>query len=54
MVNDKRPPDSESQGHSDVQLSELVVHGLFGKYTHKIPLPVLSGSRPKAVDSMSG
>jgi len=42
MVNDKRPPDSESQGHSDVQLSELVVHGLFGKYTHKIPLPTSS------------
>jgi energy-coupling factor transporter ATP-binding protein EcfA2 len=39
----KPTPPSRRSGMSDVQLSELVVQGLFDKYDHKIPLPTSTG-----------
>ena len=43
MVDNNLPPESAARGLTDVQLSALVVQGLFGRYTHKIPLPTTPG-----------
>jgi ABC-type phosphate/phosphonate transport system ATPase subunit len=40
MADKAQPPDSSRRGHSDVQIAELVVHKLFGKYDHKVALPI--------------
>jgi ABC-type hemin transport system ATPase subunit len=42
MADDTQPPESSRRGLSDVQISELVVHGLFGRYDHKVSLPTAS------------
>jgi ABC-type cobalamin/Fe3+-siderophores transport system ATPase subunit len=38
MADNTQPPSSARRGLSDLQLSELVVQGLFDRYTHRIPL----------------
>jgi energy-coupling factor transporter ATP-binding protein EcfA2 len=43
MVDPMHPPESQLRGASNVQLEELVVQGLFGRHTYKIPLPTSSG-----------
>jgi ABC-type cobalamin/Fe3+-siderophores transport system ATPase subunit len=40
MADKTEPPNSQRQGLSDVQISELCVKNLFGKYTHRITLPI--------------
>jgi ABC-type cobalamin/Fe3+-siderophores transport system ATPase subunit len=42
MADQTQPPSSPRQGLSDLQLSELVVRGLFDRYTHRIPLSTAS------------
>ncbi len=42
MADKNEPPSSPRRGLSDLQLSELVVHGLFSRYTHRIPLSTVS------------
>jgi ABC-type cobalamin/Fe3+-siderophores transport system ATPase subunit len=42
MADKTQPPSSPRRGLSDLQLSELVVRGLFERYDHRIPLSTVS------------